>query len=173
MPEGVQLTLFHNAQLRALGLYDLLQLLQVCLQALDLIIIERNRLGRSLEKKHTVSPINPITDIPSNIPVVTYLLNIKSSSDINKHLLAIRQAALDVQRAGEGHENLIAAIGSLLLVSSHAIIDRAHTVTELGLGGAQLRVRGGQVFQFGGEAGLECAELRDGERGEVDWFPGD
>lgn len=98
-----------------------------------------------------------------------YLLNVESGSDINQDLLAIRQAALDVQRAGEGHEDLIAAIGTLLVVSSHTIIDRADTVTELRLGGAQLRVRGGQVFQFGGEAGLKRAELWDGERSKVDW----
>ena len=61
-----QLTLFHNAQLRALGLYDLLQLLQVRVQALDLIIIERNRLRRSLDKKSQI--VSLITQPPDISP---------------------------------------------------------------------------------------------------------
>lgn len=66
--------------------------------------------------------VSPIRKPTPNIHHITYLLNVESSSNINKHLLPIRQPALNIQRAGQGNEDLIAAIGTLLLGSGHAVV---------------------------------------------------
>ena len=69
-----------------------------------------------------------------------YLLNIETRSNINEHLLPIRQPTLNIQRAGKGHQNLIPSIGTLLCGTGDTVVDRVHAVPELGLGCAQLRV---------------------------------
>lgn len=98
----------------------------------------------------------------------THLLNIKPRPHIDEDFLAIRQLPLHVERAGQWHQDVIFSVGALRLGAQDAFVDGAHAVAELGLRGAQLGVRGGQVFEFRGEAGLQGAELLGGEGVDVD-----
>jgi hypothetical protein len=49
-----------------------------------------------------------------------------------------------------------------------ARLDAVNAVAEAGLGRAQPRVRGREVLEFLGQAGLESGELRRGEGQDVD-----
>lgn len=123
---------------------------------------------------NTISSIDPPPARQSSIHAVetqTYLLNIKSRTDIYEDLLPICQSTLHVQRAGQWNQDLIATVGTLLLGTGDAIVDRANAVAELGLGSAKFGVRRGKVLQLGGEAGLQGAQLWDGQGGQVYWVP--
>jgi hypothetical protein len=51
---------------------------------------------------------------------------------------------------------------------THAILDAVNALAEAGLGGAQARVGGREVFEFLGQAGLQGRELRRREGEDVD-----
>lgn len=130
------LTILNSPQLHVLSLHHLSQIFQIVLQTLNLGIIELSRLCRSL------STSQPYQINPQSTRVKPHLLNIKPCPDINKYFLPIRQFPLNIQRTCQRHQNLILPICPLSLRPLDAIVDRAHAVLELGLRGAELRVRG-------------------------------
>ena len=57
--------------------------------------------------------------------------------------------------------------------TTDASLDAGDAVAEAGLGGAQAGVRGGEVFEVLGEAGLQGGELLGGEGEDVDGARGE